>query len=484
MSASEDSDVEIVAHSHPKPSMYLNIPSALATPPQSPSQDGMVWPGAMPLPSLPPPQDIDMPLLTDLLARKAGELNVPPGFVLCIPCYLCKQPFNDIENFKKHLTQHAEEIHAWNAAHAQEVPLAQMQPVMPRLQAVAVPIHQPSHHPPYHIPMDFSPPPPPPMVSMPLHYHTPPFTMQPPQMQQRRPPRMHMMNDPIRMNFIARGPPILPVQPRPHVSVQPPGESQTIPIAPAQAQAQFNAQPMVTLMRTPAVSSPVEAHEWLPEQQELEPEQEQEPEQGEDELCEQIDAPTSTTALPIQSPPKRNFECDYCGKGLSSRQALKYHTTRFHREEPLVPDVIGKGVQKQYKCSVCRRRYKRHTFLLMHMKFKHGLTPTAKEAASPTTYADPDGPECPTDKLEGGHREIWSTRLYNAVASANYSPASESMDKYLSDPRQPSPENEARTGSGSLEGSGSLFVTKPKKTYPMRSPYFNPDLWLDCDSYL
>ncbi|ALC41115.1 CG18446, partial [Drosophila busckii] len=63
------------------------IPTSIATPPQSP-------PG--------------MPTLTSMLTNNNC---VPPGLVMHMPCYLCKQPFSDVTKLSEHLILHAIEIH-------------------------------------------------------------------------------------------------------------------------------------------------------------------------------------------------------------------------------------------------------------------------------------------------------------------------------------------------------------------------------------
>ncbi|KAH8285022.1 hypothetical protein KR054_004007 [Drosophila jambulina] len=534
--------------------MYTQIPSALATPPQSPSDD-----------SWPPNQAADMPLVTDLLARN-GQMNVPPGFVLCIPCYLCKQPFNDIETFKEHLTQHAAEIHAWQTAQEQA---SQRPPMQPAVQPPTQPMFQPFR--PW--PMDFPEQQPPPMVSIPgpgvgpIHPPFPmalskPIIMDPPPMQFPMPLHQQMPAQPP-LEFpghcpvhhpqptehsihqrLYRADPLTPKLPmemmeqqfgfpkmqaippqhqppmelhhKPHFMVQqpapPPVELQRIvlqkPIEPTEGHVtkeqpprlpeknledQFSIErlhipPSMELQRIvlqkpqQPVEVPIEDKEsgFSPEQsQPQSPEEPQLANQGLMAVPAENELPQQASKAPYERLSGR-FECDYCGKKLSSRQSVRYHQSRFHFKEDPPIYKVSKKVLKQFKCTTCKKRYKRRTFLLMHMKIKHGIcgVETADTTAPPATVESPAeevplSPEPPSSpaSFEGARREVWSTKVFNAVAAASYSPATEPAAKYVIPPRQQS----------ELPESG--FATQPKRVYPMRSPFFNPDLWLDCDAY-
>ncbi|KAH8252732.1 hypothetical protein KR032_001499 [Drosophila birchii] len=559
--------------------IYSQIPSALATPPQSPSDD-----------SWPPNQAAVMPLVTDLLARN-GQMNVPPGFVLCIPCYLCKQPFNDIETFKEHLTQHAAEIHAWHTAQEQasqkppmqppsqpmyppflpwqqppsmvsipghgpgpgpiHPPLShpamppmqfpmqlhpQIQPVQPPLelpghcpvhqpQPMEYPVHQrlhrtvpripqtpmemmeqrfgyqkmqripPFHHLPlelYHEPqiMVQQPPAPPPVE---LH-HKPQFEEQQPP----APPPVELHHKPQFMEQLPPAPPPVelqrivlrkPIEPMDrHVpKEQPPKLQEEDPFS---IERRLNIPPSMELQRIvlqkpqpPPVQSPIEPKDGnCPAEKSQSPSPEEEPQ-----LTIQVRATISPekelSPKASKAPYDRmsgRFQCEWCGKRLSSRQSVRYHQSRFHFMEDPPTYKVSKKTQKHFKCTTCKKRYKRRTFLLMHMKIKHGIF--GSEAAdttvppaiveSPVEEEAPLSPERPSSQSssEGTRREVWSTKLFNAVAAAGYSPATEPAAKYVNQPRQQS----------ELE---SEYVVKPKRVYPMRSPFFNPDLWLDHDAY-
>jgi len=106
------------------------------------------------------------------------------------------------------------------------------------------------------------------------------------------------------------------------------------------------------------------------------------------------------------------------------------------------------------------------------MKVKHGIVRSPKSVSETESPSDADAPAPPAEvpvsvsnkssPTEEPKKEIWSTQIYNAVAAAKYNPASERADKYLSAPRQ------------QTELLESGFKTTPKRTYPLRSPYFNP----------
>ncbi|KAH8401525.1 hypothetical protein KR009_006200 [Drosophila setifemur] len=563
--------------------MYARIPSALATPPQSP---------------VPPTQLWGMPLLEELMARN-GELNVPPGFVLCIPCYLCKRPFSDIDTFKEHLTQHAEEIHDWNMVRAQAQEKPFMQPI----------VHQPVPPPhSYHRTMEY-----PPMVSIPHHPYQPTpyqrhlplqrpippatkFFIQQTRMGLPMPPHLQMpvqqeeiphrfpLQYQIQPSIEEHGQP--PVEfkgqfsmlsgepPSKQLPVQPPNEHRIPPLRqlPDQPNKDFNhyrsiqpnplpvqschrmtlpvesrmppvqlecretqVQPKPVQLVRPCHQLEVQLSVQLPSDQPtiekpvgLQPGDQPRikveiprspspfpsPECEPSPLSSTVTAPTAS--IPLASPPasSRPYECAWCGKRLSSNQALKYHTNRFHLSHH-PPDRIGRDVQKQYKCSACKRRYKRRTFLLMHLKFKHGVTGTLPVATTSTSPEKPPPPEEPpspecsvspgytsaSTKEMDGRREVWCTRIYNAVAAANYQPSREPAAKYVSPPRQP----QEHATSAELELALEV-KPKPKRKYPLRSPFFNPyveplslisaaaesqfvcslfsDLWLNYDAYL
>ncbi|EDV37672.1 uncharacterized protein Dana_GF11296, isoform B [Drosophila ananassae] len=427
----------------------------------------------IPSPPLTPGDEASMPLLTDLLARNAQDLNAPPGFVLCIPCYLCKQPFNDIESFKAHLTQHAAEIHAWNTGSVQKT-----QPYMPPYESV------PRNPHPYHLPVAFPPTPSPPMGPMTL----PPCAM-PSQQEQMQHPMPVLTQVPLRAMdmMVERVAPTIPHHHHLH-PCPPPWLRQPLPNQPYFPPVP---PPMEYTIPTPMHAEPSHSPEHppilTPQAVEL---QEEEISVDVEALSDAVEKPkppvvqilkdllkksSDQPAAPDPGATKQQFGCELCGKKLSSRQALKYHSRVFHQIEDLPSDRIGRNVQKLYKCTVCKRRYKRQSFLKLHLKYSHGIITPPKEAAEPeSSTVDCEAPPAAEKSAsppahEPGRKEIWSTRLYNAVAAAQYQPASEPAAKYLSAPRQ----HPARTDSGDTS------ATQPKRIYPMRSPFFNPDLWLD-----
>ncbi|XP_017096748.2 proteoglycan 4 [Drosophila bipectinata] len=603
--------------------MYLRLPS----PPLSPGE-GAAWtsPSAV--------QGASMPLLSDLLARNTQDLNVPPGFMLCIPCYLCQQPFGDIESFKAHLTQHAAEIYARNTGNA-----TNMQPYIPPNESAPRSTH------PFHMPVTFPPTPSPPMGPMPLHPCAMPFPLEPPMQEQRQHPMPPLNQVPLRpletmvarvvpsirhhhpypLHLLTR-PPLwlrqgVPNQPLPHQPLpnqplpnQPVPNLPPVPVpiqhpiqhmvpAPLQAEprqlpehrpivssetpetvdlsdveisvdveeqtdtvekpkspavqilkdllmkrsgqpassdpaptgellkksseqsesshpaATLRPIPTKELLKTssgqPASSDPGASTEPLPtggllkksseQPASLDPAASTKPITTKESLkrsSEQSESPhpvatlrpiptkellkttseQTTSSIPAASteptPTNDRFDCKLCKKKLSSRQSLKYHSRVFHQIDDLPTDRIGRHVQKLFKCNVCKKRYKRQTFLKLHLKYSHGVVSPCMQAekpASPTMDCETSpSPEesAPPPGSELGRNEIWSTRLYNAVAAAKYQPASEPAAKYL-----PASDQPARTEPGASS------ARQPKRTYPMRSPFFNPDLWLDCDVF-
>ncbi|EDV58194.1 uncharacterized protein LOC6543094 [Drosophila erecta] len=436
--------------------MYPQITSDILSPPFSPT-DAM-----------------EMPLVKELLARNE-HTNLPDGTVLCVPCYLCKQPFNDIEAFKVHLTQHAADIHAQNTTRSQE----EERP--PMMKAVVPPMNQRFVHPidklHFHS-ID--------QGAMDYHHYCNPYSP---------PLEPHM---PFQMPVVHKH----PIQPPPmhltvqHTNYEPPLQfsgyrpvelSEKLPMSP-HSPLMFPAQPMIS-------DIPGKAHAPLEVENFCAPET----------MCRSVEEPTVLVNPPSQAPDptldagalmsrssvltkppnarppafnRGQFVCAWCGKKLSTRQSLRYHESHFHGEAEPAANRIEKDMSKQHKCSTCKKRYKRRTFLLMHMKVKHGiicLGRTAADPESPISVDSPASPEAPVPPKssadETPKKEIWSTRIFNAVAAARYQPASERADKYLVAPRQQTEQLE----------SGHTITSK--RTYPLRSPFFNPDLWLDCDAY-
>ncbi|XP_017066487.1 bromodomain-containing protein 4A [Drosophila eugracilis] len=442
-------------------------------------------PAGMPSPPFSPTDPMEMPLLKELLARKE-HANVPEGFVLCIPCYLCRQPFDNIETFKEHLTQHAADIHAWNTSRAQaQEPAPMIKPFVHPInqafvhsteQPLFIPIEQViacSQNRPFNMPMGLIHQPPLDMYSPPLE---PPMSFQMPLVQhqhqiqpQMQFPIQHTLREP-QPKFPGPQPILFPRKltmplPYPQEIPVPPslGCVQNKPQLPPETQS-FMAPtepPSISVKEMPVLVRPI-SHS---------------PEKDPIEIPEKPRSPVMIKPKPVT---RGQFECDWCGKRLSSRQALRYHESHFHAEEQVVLKRNGKDTQKQHKCPTCKKRYKRRTFLLMHMKVKHGIVCPSKSVPDPESPNDADvsplspevsvSPKSLPDKES--RKEIWSTRIYNAVAAAKYRPASEKADKYMNTPRQ------------QKEQMVSGFATTTKRTYPLRSPFFNPDLWLDCNDYL
>ncbi|XP_068147163.1 zinc finger protein 692-like [Drosophila tropicalis] len=165
------------------------------------------------------------------------------------------------------------------------------------------------------------------------------------------------------------------------------------------------------------------------------------------------------------------YSCEFCGKIVNSKCKLSYHRRYYHREA-----VIQKRAQLQQakeanrppditKCHLCRKQYKRLTFLKLHLKRKHGVD---QESPAPPTSSESSLSSNSTESItstELAGRQVWSTNLLNSLAAAQYNPANETAQKYMS-----SSEAEPR------QQHKPIFEPEPK--YPLRSPFFNPNLWI------
>ncbi|KAH8372382.1 hypothetical protein KR093_011268 [Drosophila rubida] len=215
----------------------------------------------------------------------------------------------------------------------------------------------------------------------------------------------------------------------------------------------------------------------------------------------------ATPAPPVNAtiPEATHLTCKVCGRVLKSALGLTLHERSHNNPQR------KKWVAKAFKCHLCKKSYRRHTNLLKHMTFRHGIRPinevlpsllsSALDPASATisnlasapaavsgsvtnvaaaaeppavlpTVPRPIQPKTPPmdDEQKPSKKIIWSTKLLNAVAAANYSPAMESASKYIA----PTEETAQQ----------SAFKPKPKQKYALRSPFCNPNLWVDYDNHI
>ncbi|XP_062128343.1 sal-like protein 3 [Drosophila sulfurigaster albostrigata] len=212
--------------------------------------------------------------------------------------------------------------------------------------------------------------------------------------------------------------------------------------------------------------------------------------------------PTSVT-MPATEPTE-TLTCEICGRVLRSMLGLTLHVRSHYN-----PDR-QKYVAKPFKCHMCRKSYRRQSNLQKHMTCRHGIRPitealpplprptadpvptlasdaasaaipTAAATAAPTAAAEspavrqtvPRPIQPPPDdelNIKPSKTIIWSTKLLNAVAAANYSPAVESASKYIAPTEESS--------------QPSIFRPPPKQKYALRSPFCNPNLWADYDNHI
>ncbi|KAH8297385.1 hypothetical protein KR044_011137 [Drosophila immigrans] len=340
--------------------------TVLSTPPMSPQDNNAVL------------RPKDMPSLTAMLSNNYSGYT-PTGYIVHIPCFLCQQPFSDIDSLREHLTMHAKQLN---------MPIINSRPTTQTM-----------------LPTDlFSGPP---LISRSIHHAVP----------------------------IAAATPPLPLPPP-----QPPTASATTP------------------------------------------------------------------------PEPTNLTCGICGRVLKSVLGLTLHARSHYNPER------KKWVAKAFKCHLCKKSYRRHANMLKHMTYRHNIRPitealpsllhshsrsdqvsapisapalAAAPTSSPTSDSDaglasttlkppavlptvprPIQPTSPSSDEEQNIKPckkfVWSTKLLNAVAAANYSPAMESASKYIA------PTDEQQ----------STFNPKPKQKYALRSPFCNPNLWVDYDNHI
>ncbi|XP_016969641.1 uncharacterized zinc finger protein CG12744 [Drosophila rhopaloa] len=147
-------------------------------------------------------------------------------------------------------------------------------------------------------------------------------------------------------------------------------------------------------------------------------------------LCEQtFDAVEKLDEhLPIHFPQPvvRTQFCDLCGRGMRTSLDLHQHYKRFH--EAHVASSDG-----HFYCQMCDKVFLLQDHLNVHVKIEHATDGYRPEARS----------------------SEWEKHCPNTVDLTN----DDMLDPILCPP--------------------------PKKKYPPRSPFFNPNLWLDGDlSYM
>ncbi|EDW09231.2 zinc finger protein 583 [Drosophila mojavensis] len=158
--------------------------------------------------------------------------------------------------------------------------------------------------------------------------------------------------------------------------------------------------------------------------------------------------------------------CDKCGKLYICKASLKLHQRLHHTQHP--NENHGRWLAgTSYKCHICRKSYKRECFLQKHIRYKHGPQP----CTNPLDEAVQTTPS--VSSSERPQRCVWSTKMFNAVAAANYNPATETASKYLP------PDTSAAS-----ETQNPTMKPLTKRKYPLRSPHFNPNLWIDNDAYI
>ncbi|XP_034477579.1 uncharacterized protein LOC117784081 [Drosophila innubila] len=384
------------------------MPLLLATPPQSPHETQTQT------------QDLDMPSLRTLLSYNYA----PTGYIMHIPCFLCKQPFNNIDSLRNHLGMHAAQINR---------------------NSGVTPVPPPPHFRPYMEPININGTYPAPVsVSVPV-----------PQLPTYVPPIINMNSTyPAPVPVPAPDPvsvPQFPVYVPPIINM-----NSTYP-DPVRAPAPLNAP-----VPAPGATSTIQDHK------------------------------VSTEST--------KFTCELCGKVLRTEVCRIIHQ-RMHN---MSPELRKKCTTKVFRCPYCKRSYRLEYNLMKHMLVRHGPHPTPPTvAATPTSQPELPTQPTPPSSADGeintpinkvwsskfqkplpsladgdikkptSKRKVWSTKLLNAVAAANYNPANEAASKYKS------PTEEVHQSS-----VNPLMLSKPKQKYALRSPFCNPNLWVDYDNHI
>lgn len=182
------------------------------------------------------------------------------------------------------------------------------------------------------------------------------------------------------------------------------------------------------------------------------------------ELSSTILPPDYTLSPPLSSPDLQSvetgieipieFHCETCHKQFNSKISLILHEKTHHKDSspPVEPitSMSNKRIRKPYKCSICKKGYKRERNLNKHILILHGV-------AAMQLNQEQLAKSIPDDDSE--RRKAWSTNLLNAIAAADYSPTTERPDKYL---------------PPTVSGSNSFLNHPPRQKYLPRSPYCNP----------
>lgn len=394
-------------------SNFKQIPTMLVTPPQSPPEVEHTHPHNFQIShdhsteiavQDPQPRNDVMPTLRALLTMNNVEkLNVP--------CFLCQAPFSDFESLKHHLGQHAAQLISLNHP-ATVVSVPSSPPDTPVSLLPNYPLVPPQNS-------LLVPPPPYPIVA------PPPYPI------------------PSHPDF-----PGVPHQVFPGVF---PSDFPSVP---------YPDVPTVPLLDNPSLSDDQRfPHPDIPRV--AQPEEEVYPP---DFLRvslthDSVVTPPASTVPPPAETERANptcFRCDTCHKMLISNTSLLLHQKIHHKSLQAVAPVkqvapamkqLNNRVRKPFRCNICKKGYRRDVNLSKHILLRHGILPIRSRQENPEEPM-PD---------ESQKRIVWSTNLWNAVAAADYNPATEKVDRYLP------------------PDVGGASHNKPaKQKYALRSPYCNP----------